>query len=384
MLFPPPFLRGGPVTSEPVGMPVYMQGMAGWDVRSLSGAYTPSNGNEVMYDVVPTEWKTFEGVTSTPNVFRAWSGGKGDATNRRLFVHGGGHADSANNGLYVFDLSGDSAPVGWTLQTNSLSAVADIQASANTYDDGKPTSIHSYDGLVYEPTLDRFYRCGGSAHGPGGGGCSICAYYDFDTDAWVTLVENSVIGGTLSSSLIVSPDGTQLLYLSSTKQPQFINTSTGALTGHGTTPWNSEEKGPCTCYDSLRDRYLTIYLSTSTILDFAVNWGAKTWSSNTRTLTGTHAGDIDADGACVFYDAARDLIWVFGNRTAADAGSIDFFYSIHPTTYAVTRFALNSGISMGSGSKGGYNRFVWFPEWRIVATVQLYDQPVHLIKIPAS
>lgn len=371
-----------PIQSD---LPVYMQGMSSFDVRSLSSTYTPSNGNETMYEAQPGEWQTTGQTGGADNVFRAWSGGKGDADNLKLYVHGGGHSDSSNNGIHVYDLSGSAAPVGWTVQTGSQSALSAVTESTEFYSDGRPTAIHSYDGLWFDSNQNRLYRCGGSGFGPGGGGIDFCAYFDFDTNTWTTLANNSVLGTSLGSTLIGSPDGTKLLYLSSTNTPQFIDTSSGSLTGYGSTPWGSEEKNPVMLYDTLRAQYVCFDSFTSArALVFTVTWASNTWSSASNALSGANASDLNSGGAACLYDAARDLYWVFGNDAACSSGSIAYIYSVNPTTWAVTRYTLGTAITTNVANNGMYNRFVWLPLQRMVATVAEYNQAAQLIKIPLS
>src|SRR5690606_19452448 len=83
-------------------VPSYMENMRPFDLRSLTGQFAPSSGNETMREVTPDDWLSdFRGVVV------AYSGGIGDSETGALYIYGGGHGDSYNNGLYMYDFRGD-------------------------------------------------------------------------------------------------------------------------------------------------------------------------------------------------------------------------------------------------------------------------------------
>ena len=137
--------------------PGYISSLADFEVALLDGGRAPANGMLSMSDITPNEWRNNDpGSLDLRAVIIAWNGGA-KGTGSRLFVHGGGHTDSANNGLYIFDYSGGSQPTGWTtpLQISSVSAV---RANGATYSDGLPTAVHTYDGMVYASHNEHVYR----------------------------------------------------------------------------------------------------------------------------------------------------------------------------------------------------------------------------------
>ena len=106
-------------------------------------------------------------------VMDPWSGGVYDSRRDRLVVWGGGHLDYDGNELYAFDL--DS--LNWTQLTQKTPKEQRVK-SVDVYDDGLPSSRHTYDGLQYIPTIDRLFSSGGSIWGSGG--CSGGTWlYDF-------------------------------------------------------------------------------------------------------------------------------------------------------------------------------------------------------------
>ena len=124
-------------------------------------------------------WKD-HGVEGWGGVTDDWNGMAVDSAGSRLWLKGGGHAGSTNNGIYRFDalkmawaiedLPSDPAP--WSTaykQSGNYTTNAESQAAAQAriaagtlqpvndiwFDelpgDGKPTSRHTYSSIVYAP-----------------------------------------------------------------------------------------------------------------------------------------------------------------------------------------------------------------------------------------
>jgi hypothetical protein len=382
---PPPTVDvvGGSSVQTSCTLPRYMSAMADFEVRDLTGSYAPANGTVSMFSVLPAEWQLTGQPNGANSVFQAWSGGAGDPIGRRLFVHGGGHGDGSNNGLYVFDFDGSDAPKGWSIAPNSLSALSDVTLCTETYKDGKPTSIHTYDQLFYDTNLRRFYRFGGSPHCQNGAGMERSFYYDFELGKWVEWILSSNLRADLGATLMGAPDGSQLFYLSATNIPFFVDVTSGAEKPVGSTPFGTQGAGPCSAYDSRRRQWAVFFSqssSTPEALVVTIDWKAKNWSYSKTDLTGPDAADLNGEGACVLYDSARDSFWVFANREVG--APISSIYEVDAASFTVTRHALSSPIQAYDAPKGGYNRHVWLEDWRVIGTVHKHDSPVSVIKLP--
>ncbi|MGE0383611.1 MAG: hypothetical protein AB7Q97_02715 [Gammaproteobacteria bacterium] len=85
-------------------------------------------------------------------IVRAWGGAA--VVGGRLLLWGGGHADSANNGLFAFDPA-----LGWQRLTRP-SPWRDADAAAQTYADGAPKARHTYGNLFGRGAA--LYSLGGS------------------------------------------------------------------------------------------------------------------------------------------------------------------------------------------------------------------------------
>lgn len=114
----------------------------------------------------------------TSSIIDAWSSGAYDTKRDRLIVWGGGHADYAGNEIYVFDVNALKWSRAW-----GPSADIPIPTCAETYPDGNPSSRHTYGGLQYIPTIDRFWAQGGSKWRCGSGTLATWTF-DFDSSRW--------------------------------------------------------------------------------------------------------------------------------------------------------------------------------------------------------
>lgn len=118
----------------------------------------------------------WHGVMGQSAITGSWSGAAWDEGHRFLWVHGGGHTDSAENSVYGIDLSSD-APT-WKLIRPPSGAIGnqglldDRKENSGVYFDGRPRSSHTYgllnvvdQDLVMWPTGAQFITGGGTAIG---------------------------------------------------------------------------------------------------------------------------------------------------------------------------------------------------------------------------
>lgn len=115
--------------------------------------------NSRLIDVAPAPPPP--GIIGPRGVMDAWSGGAYDSTRDRLIIWGGGHGDYGGNEIYVFDIG----TLKWSLAWGPSPNIPPVGGSCSeTYSDGNPASRHTYDGLVYLPTIDKFWGHGGSLY----------------------------------------------------------------------------------------------------------------------------------------------------------------------------------------------------------------------------
>ncbi len=134
-----------------------------------------------------------------PSVMGPWGGGAYDTTRDRLVVWGGGHMDYWGNELYAFDTSS----LTWVQLTEPTPK--DTIPSPNedpVYPDGRPASVHTYDGMQYLPDVDRLFASGGSIWSAGN--CSGGTWlFDFTAvppeDGWIDVPEDRAGCGQVSA-----------------------------------------------------------------------------------------------------------------------------------------------------------------------------------------
>lgn len=138
-----------------------------------------------MRAVCPENTPEYDYAFYCQNVTAAWGGAALDTTRGRLVVWGGGHADYRGNEVYVFDVHATQWERVW-------GPTADAQIPAGTheqYDDGAPSSRHTYAGLTYVPAPhDALYSMGGSKWQSGGYAVSTWSFA-FETLQWTRRID---------------------------------------------------------------------------------------------------------------------------------------------------------------------------------------------------
>lgn len=101
--------------------------------------------------------KGIEGNTGCQSVLSAWNGGIADFKRERLIIWGGGHSDYFGNEVYALDLKKLALE-----RLTDPSPIANVNSCPEAYTDGRPSSRHTYNGLVYLPEQDAMFSFGGS------------------------------------------------------------------------------------------------------------------------------------------------------------------------------------------------------------------------------
>ena len=372
-------------------MPSYISTLPNYSVRSLEGVYTPTNGNESLYDAMPAEWQTSDpgGSSSYRDVINAFSGGQGLPDQRAFIVHGGGHGDSANNGVYRFDLNGTSAPTGWT--TEVVSAVSSVVAGADEYSDGRPTAVHSYDTMTYDKAGNRLYRMGGALYNTGGA-TSRAWRLDMSTNTW-THVANFSSPARPGQRTVLDPTTRRILLLkrSSTSTAQFFDIASETF-GSVFAAFESGVDG--TMYlDTRRDRAYVMGANRY----FEVDWnsgGPVSGCSVTADTSFTPTGDtsihseVDAVGFVDLHptDANLDRVWLLGGEDTGPGYTSVWEMSLvtHATTEHTLTFESGAGFNFESTNyQGSFERGVFIQEWGIIAMVTGSQEPVQIIRVPS-
>jgi hypothetical protein len=109
----------------------------------------------------PKQFAPVQGYEGCGGVINDWSGGMADTKRNRLILWGGGHHGYYGNELYALDLNALAMR-----RLNDPSSVDGIDFDSCTppeqYGDGRPSSRHTYDGMVLLSELDKLYTFAGS------------------------------------------------------------------------------------------------------------------------------------------------------------------------------------------------------------------------------
>jgi hypothetical protein len=357
--------------------PSYISSLSPYQVRNLTGTYAPMNGEATIASVTPSEWLTSDPVGSLIGVILAWSGGPKPLAGSKLFVHGGGHQDSANNGLYAFDFSGTTAPTGWTLP--AISTVAAVQVGA-AYSDGKPSASHTYDGMVYG-TNGYIYRFGGGLYFNAGFRSDAWKFNVATSGPWVRLADVPEGSGLVSPMTLYDPSSQKILITvgGATSGPfeyRIFRLADDSYSAVKTWPsGNVIDDNKCGAYDTSRNRGLLIGQSQPQLI--TIDWITEAANIASQTLPGLP----QITGPSCFYDGGRDVYWVFGGETSSSGWTT--IYEINASTFAVTGHSLmGDSITPAAGMVGSYGRFVFLANWRAIGVVADINTPVSVVRLP--
>jgi hypothetical protein len=354
--------------------PSYIDSMSDYEVGSLEGSLGPASGKLSMESITPSEW-----LTNDPGwlngVIQAWSGGaKGIGS--KLIVHGGGHKDSANNGVYIFDFDGTDRPKGWDTPL-VISNLADVRQNSHTYSDGKPTSVHTYDGAVYAHHNNHMYRFMGSQH-DNGYMTNSTFKFDLATNQWTQLP--NFPDSTAGAKTIYDPVSGKIFVTWGPARGYFFRTATDTWSGTKNFSGNGFQYNDSAAWDSSRNRGIIVGAGGMNVL--ALDFSNETVSVNTFNPSGS-TEIFSRAGISIVYDPHRDVYWIFGGDDNSPGWTN--IYEMKAGTWAVTKHSLSgAAIIRMSGMIGSWGRYVFMDQWRAIGVVASITSPVYVIKLPGE
>jgi hypothetical protein len=357
-------------------VPTYISSMTDYQVVQLDGALVPTSGKVSMQSVTPTTWLTGDPSTGgLRGVIIAWSGGAKATGVSTLFVHGGGHSDGANNGLYVYDFAGTSKPTGWQSPL-VISALSDIIPQSPTYANGYPVSAHTYDGAVYASHNNFIYRFMGSIYAAGD--LTRASFkYNVATKAW-TRVPDFPAGGGAAVTLYDPVSGK--IFVSN-----FLSSASGYFFRTQNDTWSGEKNignalaEAAGAWDPTRSR--GVFLDGSRNHLVSLNFSAETASSTSMSLSG--ATEVLERGMSAVYDPARDSYWLFGGPASSPGWTKIYELSAGGPPWTIVAHTLTGApIQRTSGMVGSYGRFVLMDQWRAIGVVASETSAAYVIKLP--
>ena len=379
-----------------VNMPAYADGMADYDVRQLTGQYAPA-GAETLQVVTPTVWvneaangpgRTFFGIIS------AYSGGAGvvvvDTEDGRLALTGGGHNDSGNNCMAIFDpREVGLVAAGWENPVDISDNAIVAPGTSAAHSDGRWRSVHSYSGLCYAPHRNLYYRVGGSSFsGPG----------TFLNDLWQydpTLAQGSRhtqladIPGNSDDGigLVCDVSADKLIAVDPQNGSYIFDIAAGTWSAEaGLTAFDNFDTN--IGYDPSRNVVLaTMANGTTRVIEYnlttdtIVSQAAITWTGDTAIVNTASAR---------MYDPDLDRWWFFGGQTAGNynriayASGADVAAGGNVAVTEVTLSANKAATGFNEAIIGTFDRFLFVRSTGLLYETHRVDEGVWITKLPRA
>lgn len=368
------------ITFQVTDAPPFLAGMSAYQSRVLTGStYGPVSGLETMQSVTPSEWITSDPGTSNgfPGVVIAWSGGFKGIDGGVLMPHGGGHNDSANNGAYEYVLGGGSRPSGFVTPL-VISPVSAVRAANATYTDGKPTSIHTYDGCVYAHHNDCAYRFGGAWYNPPGNLYSGSAKYNRATRTW-SYPPNYPGGGDIACKTFYNPTARKIFVMAT-------NSGTGYFFRCDDDTWSAGKAIPGGGVDFDLSASVNTNDGSGLLIGqgvcriFTFDWNAETIGGGSVSPTGATAA-VSLRGPSVYYAPWLNDWFIWGGG-ASGTNAWPTMYRMNGTTRNITANTITGTAIPTSFQIGSYGRFGALPSQKVVVMFGSHNQPPAVVKLP--
>jgi uncharacterized membrane protein YgcG len=309
------------------------------------------------------------GAEGPAAVINDWSGGTYDTKRDRLIVWGGGHGGYAGDEVYVFDV----ATLAWKrLDDPSTPPGVDVPYAP----DGRPTSRHTYDYLVYAPPpIDRFCTIAGAGfYQSGQTGTNHVDCYDFDAMKWETQRFADVGGNHIGAISAVDPVTRHLWYHAAfSANLMELDPDKNQWTQRGGSYYLDYYK--TAEIDPKRKRFVAI--GKGDVMSWDI--GAAGTIAPTK-LTTTGATDIvAAPSPGLAYDSASD-------RLVAWKGGADV-YSLNLDTLVWTQLPpapTNAVTPTAPNGNGTFGRFRYMPSKNAFILVNSADGSVYVYKLSAA
>lgn len=366
-------------TAQSGPAPGYIAALAPYTVVRLDGNLAPANGKISMRDITPSEWLNNDpGNTGLRAVIIAWNGGA-KGVGSKLFVHGGGHTDSANNGLYIFDFSGTDLPKGWTTPLE-ISPISAVRANSATYSDGFPTAVHTYDGLVYASHNQTIYRFGGSQYNSGFMTDTAFKWSE-QTQEWSRLPNYPSNSG--GAKTVYDPvSGNIFVTMNDSLEGRFFRTDTETWSSAVSYGGNGFPFNSMAAWDPSRSRGIVVGDGEKSVID--IDFSAETVDVTSFSPDGD-TGIFGRSGVSAVYDSDIDVYWIFGGDTSSPGWSNLYQMNADGPPWNVKSISLSgASIERSSGMYGSWGRYVFMRGWRALGVIASETSPAYVIRLPGE
>ena len=375
-------LPADPVHSSVEAAPTYVSSLAANEVKRLTAT---NNGVTRFRDAAGAAWQANPTLTpptdADPQALHlsgatAFSGGFGDMQDKIAYLHGGGHGDSAYNGIIGFDFKGGVLPNGFFLVSES--ANPQDWNNNNSFINGFPASVHSYDQMCYNERTKRLYRIGESIWS-GSGGRTNSDYECYvglngSVGTWQNYTSGSRPNLDLGAACIYDPL-TNCAYLS--------RSSFGLLWDIDNNTWQSgpnhgvnfETTGVwCPSLGSTGRGYA---LGKGTVAYLDIDFYSKTHGVDFVDVTPTgDTGWVSDSRLGAVWDPQLEVIWIFCGRNTA--GRI---WRYDPVTNVSTELTLTGDDLTALSANGTYKRFVFVAQWGLLGIIGSDTDNAYAVKL---
>lgn len=337
-------------------MPAWRQGVAVGEWRQVSGTALSS---------APMAVKTYPsvGFWGINAKVDAWNGFAIDTRDSSIYsVANGGHYDYGGNEVNRIRLT-DNAPA-WT-EPRPATPVAQMIGNVTHYADGRPTSRHSYYGVVLNEQRGRAMVLGGSRWGDAGNALPVVDGFNLATNDWDTARTYPDTPASFHQAFgwaLVEKKMTGDIYMVASRSVSRWSNATNSWSKLLDTPLLYGQYA-ASALDTKRNRILVAggEVNDRGVYDIATN------TVQTITFTGPNAADMSGgNGNGMVYDPGLDAYLL---RKAGAGATI---YRINAQTFSVDTLPTAGGAPVPAATNGVWRRFLYVPQLKGVVYFPTY------------
>jgi hypothetical protein len=313
---------------------------------------------------------SINGVEGCSAITEDWSGAAFDTKRNRMIIWGGGHNGYYGNELYSFDLANQRMV---RLNDPGLPKAPD-EPCVETVAGNQPNSRHTYDGLEYIASVDKFYAFGGSRACLNGYASNATWIFDFATMKWTQVSPSGgqpdgdvgmLTGYDPATGRVLVHDRNQLYAYDATANSYTQLSQNGVALG-----WDMSAT-----YDPKRKKFLIVGFnnanSAGAVYTYTV--GAPN-SANIQTFS-TSGGStiVNSMGPGLEYDPVSDRIIGWTEKTP------NVIYSLNMDTGVWTTTTYSGGPA--PTGNGTYGRLRFSAESGVFVLMNKVDDNVKVLRL---
>lgn len=339
-----------------MGMPSWRQGMAAGEWREIAGTAL-SNA-----PIAVNTYAAGAGQSGPQAKLDAWCGLGIDSRDSSLYsAANGGHADYAGNEVDQIRLRDDIPRWKEIKASTPVNQLLD----ASHYADGRPTSRHSYYGVVVNELRNRVMLLGGSAWKIGFGIDHLDGF-NLATNEWDPALTYPRLGDSTVGAATVEVKSSGDIYT-------FVNFNVFQWS-QSTNQWTKKLSNTslygqyaASALDTKRNRILVVGGNAS---DHGV-YDLKTNQVTTVSLSGL---GFNQSQSGMVYDPQLDAFLI---RTESAGGEI---LKVHPETWSVEKLAVSGGNQIVAATNGVWRKFLYVPALKGVVYAPRYNSNLWFLR----